>query len=290
MVNDKKKNSARRRSKQTRLSHVYFSMVAPGLCNLPVELLYALQLYALSHSLPHVSRRLYQVYKSAPCSFQAEYTLGRVLASGSKAVTRALRYPLCTKEVLEALCRHPECPSLLNDVPELPRRLFRHLAPRRKADGASLEWTEREHPLPFLEHLYGIRSIRAPDVNAHGGYALTRAVRAGFVPLVRFLLARGAAPGCKGGLAVRAAIRGKDLALLRMLVERDGSAGCGRGAGAGKRRRVEDRVRVDAAMLRVAVRCDARDIVEYLTKEKGCVPDMQTLQMVIQVGYDLGVN
>jgi hypothetical protein len=58
-----------------------------------------------------------------------------------------------------------------------------------------------------------------------------------------------------------------------MLVERDG-------AGAkGKRRRMEDRVRVGPAMVRAAVQCDARDIVEYLTKEKGCVPDMPTLRM-----------
>jgi hypothetical protein len=33
-------------------------------------------------------------------------------------------------------------------------------------------------------------------------------------------------------------------------------------------------------MLKVAVKLDARDIVEYFMKEKGCVPDLQTLQMM----------
>lgn len=33
-------------------------------------------------------------------------------------------------------------------------------------------------------------------------------------------------------------------------------------------------------MLKMAVKCDARDIVEYFMKEKGCVPDMQTVLMM----------
>jgi len=139
-------------------------------------------------------------------------------------------------------------------------------------------WTERDYPLPFLKYLYTHPTIRAPDVNAHDGYALTRAVYAGFVPLVRFLLDNGADPGCKNALAVKVAIRRKDLALLRLLVERGAGAG-----GKAKRRRMEDRVRVSPEMVRVAVRCDARDIVEYLTKEKGCVPDMQTLHMTVEM-------
>ena len=125
------------------------------------------------------------------------------------------------------------------------------------------------------------------------------------MPLVRFLLAHGAAPQCKGNLAVTVAIRKKNLALVRMLIERDGpgaacwseprgvkrkrmsgrqeaeaSDGGGPSTRNGKRRKLGDRVRVDQAMLKNAVKCDARDIVEYFMKEKGCSPDMQTvLQM-----------
>lgn len=44
-----------------------------------------------------------------------------------------------------------------------------------------------------------------------------------------------------------------------------------------KRRKIEDRIVVDQDLLKVAVRCDARDIVEYFVKEKGCIPDMQTV-------------
>lgn len=126
---------------------------------------------------------------------------------------------------------------------------------------------------------------------------------AGAAPLVRFLLARGAAPACKDGMAVMVAIRRKDLGLVRMLVERDyvlpsaedvpmrkrrlgGARGdeerkpSGGGRGGAKKRRLEDRVEVTKDMLKAAVKCDARDIVDYLAQEKGCVPDMQTLRML----------
>src|ERR1700675_1739745 len=97
----------------------------PGLDNLPVEvnnctamtrmqseknsqLLYKIQLYALSDTLPHVSRYFYRVFKSAPSSFHAEYIMGRVRAVDCGVVTGALRYPLCTMEVFAALCRHAD--------------------------------------------------------------------------------------------------------------------------------------------------------------------------------------
>lgn len=68
------------------------------------------------------------------------------------------------------------------------------------------------------------------------------------------------------------AIRRKDLFLLRLLIERP--------KGTRKRRKLEDRIQVTSEMLRVAVKCDARDIVEYFIVEKGCIPDMQTIGMI----------
>src|ERR1700675_3361703 len=127
----------------------------PGLSNVPVEvnncttmtgmqserncqLLYKIQLYALSETLPHVSRYFYRVFKSAPSSFHAEYILGR--AVGDDVVTRALRYPLSTMKVFAALCRHADRDGrpLRRCVPELPKRLFRQL----NLPGQASEWTQ----------------------------------------------------------------------------------------------------------------------------------------------------
>lgn len=110
---------------------------------------------------------------------------------------------------------------------------------------------------------------------------MTKAVQVGFVPLVRFLLDHGATPTWKGSLAIIIAIHRKDLELVRMLVERtDTETSSSKGKGNGKRRKLEDRVEVTPEMLRAAIKCKAQDIVEYLTREKGCIPDMQTLLLM----------
>lgn len=82
----------------------------------------------------------------------------------------------------------------------------------------------------------------------------------------------------KDALAVIVAIRQKNLSLVKMLVERtdDSSSSTNK-----KRRKLEDRVKPDAKMLKVAVQSKARDITEWLCHEKGVVPDMQTLQMMM---------
>ncbi|KAG5722990.1 High-affinity glucose transporter [Termitomyces sp. T112] len=131
------------------------------------------------------------------------------------------------------------------------------------------------------EYLFDSPGIPKPNVNSHGGYALTKAVHAKFIPLIRFLLDYGAEPQCKNCLAIFVAIRQKDLALVKLLIERDDSSytDC-LGTGKRKRRKLEDRVVVNSAMLKAAVKCDARDIVDYMAREKGCIPDMQTLHMM----------
>ena len=48
----------------------------------------------------------------------------------------------------------------------------------------------------------------------------------------------------------------------------------------GKRRRLGDRVEVDQSMLKLAVECDATDIIGYLAWDKGVIPDMQTLTSI----------
>lgn len=153
-------------------------------------------------------------------------------------------------------------------------------------------------------------------MNANDGYALCRAVHAGFRPLVAFLLAHGANPGCKEALSVRIAIRKCDIDLVRMLLERDADenvfetesrrnissnqihdrqqAAAEPGSTldvpgervrrpkrrkSGKRRRLEDRLEVTTTMLRLAVEADAQDIVELFVS-KGARPDMATLQLM----------
>jgi len=248
-----------------------------GLEGLPAELLYEIQLFALSEALPNTSKHLRNVFKATTPNFRARYILGRTshCLKPQSIFSRALQYPICSKEVLEVFLRGPGSDQLLNETksPELPKRLFRSLAPKEGlVDETWPKWIDREHPLPYLKYLYETPGIPRPDPNSHDGYALTRAVHAGFVPLIHFLLVHGASPECKKGLAVMVAIRRKDLSVVRMLVERP--------KGTAKRRKLEDRVQTTSEMLRVAVKCDARDIAEYLTLEKGCIPDMQTLRMM----------
>lgn len=186
-----------------------------------------------------------------------------------------LRYPICTKDVLEAYFRKRD-PGEQRSAPELPRRLFRALV--RKSTG---DWSDRDSPLPFLRYLYDSPYLCSPNANSHDGYALTKAVQVGFIPLVRFLLDHGATPAWKSNLPIIIAIYRKDLDLVRTLVERmDTGKLSPKGKGTAKRRKLEDRVEVTPEMLRAAVKCKAQDIVEYLTREKGCIPDMQTLLLM----------
>ncbi|KAG6879690.1 hypothetical protein C0992_012988 [Termitomyces sp. T32_za158] len=246
-------------------------------------LLYEVQLHALSESLPITSRRIYDVFRSSPASFRSQYLLGRAFARGlqdmASILTKILRYPICTAEVVEQLL--PLLAEGGSDVKaskfDIPKRLFRSLAPK----SGSINWKGQEPPLPFLQYLFNSPGIPKLDVNSNGGYALTKAVHAKFIPLIKLLLDNGAKPQCKDCLAIFVAIRQKDLALVKILIERDDSTYTHRlGTGKRKRRKLEDRVTVNSAMLKAAVKCDARDIVDYLAREKGCIPDMQTLHMM----------
>lgn len=237
----------------------------------------------MSDALPITSKHLHNVFKATTASFRAAYILGRCLDPGREryaiffrlaSFSQALRFPISSTDVLDYFRSN----HLIGDhtSPELPRRLFRSLVPKGCAVGDHpFRWSDRDHPLPFLNYLYGTSGIPAPNPNSHDGYALTKAVHAGFIPLVRFLLSHGASPACKDGLAVMVAIRRKDLTLVRLLIEREDEE-----KGTAKRRKLENRMQVTSEMLKVAVKCDARDIVTYLTQEQGCVPDLRTLYLL----------
>lgn len=233
-------------------------------------MLYELELFALSESLPLVSRHVHDVYKHASPSFHARYILGRVVdgddATLADVYTKALRYPICDQRVLEAM--HPLVKNfrLTEASIQLPKRLFRSLGP--PASG----WTAQDHPIPLLRYLYHTLKIPAVDTNANEGYALTRAVHAKFMPLVQFLLEHDASPKSREGLAVKVAIRQKDLDMVKTLVERPVMKQ------KGKRRKIEDRLELDSGMLKIALMSDAKDVVEYLYREKNVLPDVQTLK------------
>lgn len=240
-----------------------------------IQLLYEIQLYALSSSLPHASRHLHQIFKDAPPSFQAEYIFWRSADRPNSLYLQALRYPSCSLQVLQFLKSYAKKRGLNSVFSELPKRLFRDLSPRR---GGS-QWNEQDHPLPFIRGIYA--SGLSPDVNNNSSYALTKAVQSGFVPLVRFLLEKGALPTYKDNLTVRVAIRQKDLQMVKLLIERTDSTSSASASGPkAKKRKLEDRVAVTKELLKLAVKCNAQDIVDYFTKEKGCIPDMQTLYLM----------
>ena len=223
-------------------------------------------------------------------------------------ITYVLRFPLCSLSVLAALLDRPSFPhpvqpssnadthtntgtphanlyhhdhdhdhdhdrysDYVSDPPELPRRLFRQLS------------TSGAEALPHLHFLYTSSapqlSRRRPDIDSHDGYPLARAVSAGAVPLVRFLLDHGASPRRRDALAVRIAIKRRDLSLVRLLVEPPDAPPDERRA-TNKRRKLADRVKATSEMLRLAVMCGAQDIAEYLMNEKGCVPDLRTLSLL----------
>ena len=135
-----------------------------------------------------------------------------------RIITKAHQYPLCTQEVFDALCCHPNCPFLQDDS-ELPQRLFRHLM---LIDGAS-EWTEHDHPLPFLKYLYNLSSIRAPKVISNGNhyYPFTQAIKANFLPLISFLLDHCGDTNCAVELLLLAAVDRYE-AVVKLLLVRDG--------------------------------------------------------------------
>lgn len=150
-----------------------------------------------------------------------------------------------------------------------------------------------DEPLPFLRYLSGIARFDRISFNVYGGYPLSRATHADHIPLMKFLLSKGASPEEKDALAVRIAIRKRDLTLIQLLIERNeelegtesdrvGKTSKGK-SGKNKRRRLEDRMVVSTALLKLAVEVDARDIVDYFM-DKGARPDMKTLQIMVNRG------
>ena len=219
-----------------------------------------LHLFALSPNLPLVSSYFVHVFKNTSSFFKATYILARLETPGYSDArgicTRALRYPICGRTVFEIICR------LLKDYKKLPvklpRRLFRSLLPPNER-----EWSDQDYPLPFLRDIYGTPNLQVIKVNDHG-YALTKAVRAQFKSLVKFLLDKGASPKFEDGIAVKIAIRLQDLDMFKMLAQSWPD--------------IKSRdMWIAKSMMDIAILSDARDIVDFY-REEGVVPNMASLK------------
>ena len=236
---------------------------------------------ALSSAFPQTCKRIHSTIKSFSPFAHAYYILGRhplkpykpyfsdePLLNVSSLLSSALRYPITNLAVLETLYRiilrsNPN--SKFSDAPaiELPKRLFRSLGESDATRDVNSD------PLPMLRFLWEDHSTYFPKpmAGSHGEYPLVCAVHAEFIPLVKFLLDHGADPGWRDCLAVRVAIGKKDLKLVKMLIELEKPD-----------RWMRNRIVARGYLLDVAVKCNARDIVEYLMKEKKCVPQIRTLR------------
>jgi len=139
----------------------------------------------------------------------------------------------------------PTKPALT--VSELPRRIFRNL-------------TSASPIPPLLIYLF---ETYKPNANSFDGYALSRAVLAKNLGVIKYLLSKGADPGKKEGMAIQIAVKLGDLSIVRMLVEHQ-NLGL---PVAGK----QDRVGMDipSKWVETAVRSGSDEIVSYFVHEKG---------------------
>lgn len=236
------------------------------------QLVLDIHLLSLSSALPNVSRHFRDLFTATGPWHRARFLL---LRHERKTLSHAIKYPMCTLEVVHVLEKVAQSRGTRLRCPQLPRRLFKAVG-KGKQDG--------QVDLRLVTYL--LETYRASP-NSHDGYPLARAVFARHLPLVRLLLKHGADPSLKNGWAVTNAIANGDQDLVRMLLEREvereeagladdevilkaknGSAKKRRRdstGGGGKRRRVEDRCPATKEMLETAVKAKQWAIVDYLT-------------------------
>ncbi|BGO94955.1 hypothetical protein NBRC10512_008016 [Rhodotorula toruloides] len=254
--------------------------------DLPVELVLDIHLFSLSSALPIVSRHFRNLFSATSPWHRARFLL---LRHERKTLAHAIKYTICTLDVVHVLEKIAHSQGKKLKCPQLPRRLFKGIGRGKQEDQVDL---------PLITHL--LETYRSSP-NSQDGYPLARAVLGRHLPLIRLLLRHGADPSLKGGWAVTTAIANGDQDLVRMLLEREvdreeagiaddevifkaknGSAKKrrrGSTGGGGKRRRVEDRCPATKEMLETAVKAKQWAIVDYLTA-KGAPPSLNVLAML----------
>ncbi|GAA5907049.1 hypothetical protein JCM8208_004499 [Rhodotorula glutinis] len=273
--------------------------------DLPFELLMHVHLLSLSHTLPIVSRHLRATFASTTPHHRARFLF---LRHDHKTLSHAIKYPICTLDVVHALERLAKLRGKRLKCSTLPRRLVKGLGKTGAAKGSGKGGGKPDGDVDLELITYLLDTYHASP-NSHDGYPLARAVFARHLPLIRLLLQSGANPALKDGWAVTTAIANGDADLVKLLMEReverddeDDSAdegplhevvlerGGGKaskkrrrdsGGGGGKRRRVAmgDRCRATKEMLETAVKAKQWGIVDYLTA-KGAPPSLSVLAML----------
>ncbi|TNY23874.1 hypothetical protein DMC30DRAFT_413787 [Rhodotorula diobovata] len=257
--------------------------------DLPFELLIHIHLLSLSHALPNVSRHLRSTFAATSPHHRARYLF---LRHDHKPLSHAVKYPVCTLDVVHALERLARERGKKLKCSTLPRRLVKGL-------GKGSSKKDDDVDLPLITYLLDEYRV---SPNSHDGYPLARAVFARHLPLVRLLLKYGADPALKDGWAVTTAIANGDADLVKLLMEREverededgplqevvlpregGKSSKKRrrdsGGGGGKRRRMDDRCKATKEMLETAVKAKQWGIVDYLTA-KGAPPSLNVLAML----------
>ena len=90
------------------------------------------------------------------------------------------------------------------------------------------------------------------------------------MPLIRFLLKKGADPSIKNSFALEIAVTTRDLSIVRLLLDRDSlSDGLPGSHVKGKKKRRLSSSVIDPRFVEMAMRKGAMDVVEYFVHEKG---------------------
>lgn len=278
-------------------------LVKPSLLSLPVELLYEVHIFARNPFLAISCKHIHLILKNAPTIVKVDYLLAEIPERPTfwpNEIQRVLQYPLCNRHVLERCIGHilppdhhldppSDWPDLSDSEKEkvsflfpLPKRLFRDLDQPTVRD-ETLVTVQYLANLPIVYRgrfdtngeFVGRDVIRlAPNPDLHQGYALIRAAQARCIPLIQLLLELGANPSRRNGLAILIAIQQRDLELVKLLVNSEEK----REEVDSKKKSKQDSSSMNSILLDEAVKARASDIVEWLVKEKGCVPDMKTLR------------
>lgn len=267
--------------------------------SLPVELFYEIHIYARNPNLPIASKHIYMTLSNAPRSVKALYilniwtsypTIGEYLVRGG--LNRILKYPICTREVIEYCFTllvppyHLRPPSNWTEPPpwrptitikmtfSIPSRLIYDIA----------QPSTRKNAAAFVEYLCNLPPVycqRLPDRLERGILVLcpignsekplVTAIEARSISLVRSLLRCGMHPGSRNNAPVRAAIEQRDLALVKLVIDGDMEPMV-----TSKGDEMPDlheyqriSVPVDRSMLKRAIKMQAKDIVEWFIKDKG---------------------
>lgn len=224
------------------------------------------EIHRLSHSssLPYINRE-FHFYLSKPEPFRAAQWLFDLYAAPWLAkrlikdddewfdLTRVLRHPICTLQVLKAFETLWRESADVRKVAETGRseqkKAHRRVVELGGEPRKQLPWIKTKDDGSFeLLSLMGMKAVEAPrwifrvkapeeshtvpplleylfkEYNpwhsSHNGYGLQRAVLAGNEDLVKFLLYHGADPGKKDGLALEIAISKKNLNMIKLLVDK----------------------------------------------------------------------